>query len=88
MSTGIATAVPLALFGAAATRMPLVTIGLLQYLAPVFQFLLGVFWFHEPMPVGRWVGFVLVWGALAMLTAGAITHHRRQLRDAAGATAV
>ncbi|MCB0908985.1 MAG: EamA family transporter RarD [Nocardioidaceae bacterium] len=88
MSTGIATAVPLALFGAAATRMPLVTIGLLQYLAPVFQFLLGVFWFHEPMPVGRWVGFVLVWVALAMLTAEAITHHRRQLRDAAEATAV
>lgn len=88
MSTGIATAVPLALFGAAATRMPLVTIGLLQYLAPVFQFLLGVFWFHEPMPVGRWVGFVLVWVALAMLTAEAITHRRRQLRDAAEATAV
>lgn len=88
MSTGIATAVPLALFGAAATRIPLVTIGLLQYLAPVFQFLLGVFWFHEPMPVGRWVGFVLVWIALAMLTAEAITHHRRVLRDAAEATAV
>ena len=79
---------PLALFGAAATRIPLVTIGLLQYLAPVFQFLLGVFWFHEPMPVGRWVGFLLVWVALAMLTAEAVTHHRRQLRDAAEAAAL
>jgi len=87
-STGIATAVPLILFGAAATKIPLVTIGLLQYLAPVFQFLLGVFWFHEPMPVGRWVGFLLVWVALAMLTAEAVTHHRRQLRDAAEATAL
>jgi chloramphenicol-sensitive protein RarD len=87
-STGIATAVPLILFGAAATRIPLVTIGLLQYLAPVFQFLLGVWWFREPMPAGRWLGFVLVWVALMMLTIEAISHRRRQLRDAAEATAL
>ena len=82
------TAVPLIMFGAAATRLPLVTIGLLQYLAPIFQFAIGVLVFHEPMPVGRWVGFFLVWVALAVFTAEAVTHRRRQLRDAAEAVAI
>ena len=82
------TAVPLICFGAAATRIPLVTIGLLQYLAPILQFALGVLWFHEPMPAGRWVGFVLVWVALAMFTAEAIRHRRNQLREAVEATAL
>ena len=87
-STGIVTAIPLLMFGAAATRLPLVTIGLLQYLAPIFQFAIGVLVFHEPMPVGRWVGFFLVWVALAVFTAEALTHRRRQLRDAAAAVAI
>ena len=42
---------------------------------------------HEPMPAGRWVGFVLVWVALVVFTAEAVTHRRRQLRDAAEAVA-
>ena len=50
------TAVPLVCFGAAAIRVPLSTLGLLQYLAPVFQFLLGVLYFHEAMPPERWAG--------------------------------
>ncbi|MEZ5094127.1 EamA family transporter RarD [Nocardioides sp.] len=79
-STGLVTAIPLICFGAAATRIPLVTLGLLQYLAPVFQFALGVWWFHEAMPVGRWLGFVLVWLALALFTVEAWRHRRRQLR--------
>jgi chloramphenicol-sensitive protein RarD len=79
-STGVVTAVPLICFGAAATRIPLVTLGLLQYLAPVFQFAIGVLWFAEPMPLGRWVGFVLVWLALALFTVEAWRHRRRQLR--------
>ena len=87
-TTGVVTAVPLLMFGAAATRLPLVTIGLLQYLAPIFQFAIGVAVFHEPMPVGRWVGFFLVWVALAVFTAEAISHRRHQLRDAAEAAAV
>ncbi len=78
-STGIITAIPLICFGAAATRIPLVTLGLLQYLAPVFQFALGVLWFHEPMPVGRWIGFTLIWLALVLFTAEAWRHRRRQL---------
>ncbi|MEU1159549.1 EamA family transporter RarD, partial [Streptomyces sp. NPDC005921] len=67
-STGIVTAVPLVCFGAAAIRVPLSTLGLLQYLAPVFQFLLGIVYFHEAMPAERWAGFALVWLALALLT--------------------
>ena len=43
------------------------TLGLLQYLAPMLQFALGVFWFHEAMPAGRWIGFGLVWVALVDL---------------------
>lgn len=88
-TTGIVTAVPLLCFGAAATRIPMTTIGLLQYLAPVVQFLLGVLWFREDMPAARWVGFVLVWIALVLFTVEALTHHRRrQLLLAAEASAL
>jgi chloramphenicol-sensitive protein RarD len=79
-TTGIVTAVPLICFGAAATRVSMVSLGLLQYLAPIIQFGLGVFWFHEDMPVGRWVGFTLVWVALVVFTVEAVNHRRRQLR--------
>ncbi|MBC7267511.1 MAG: EamA family transporter RarD [Streptomyces sp.] len=67
-ATGLVTAAPLVCFGAAAIRVPLSTLGLLQYLAPVFQFLLGIFYFHEAMPPERWAGFALVWLALTLLT--------------------
>ena len=87
-STGVVTAVPLICFGAAATRVPLVTLGLLQYLAPVLQFALGVFVLGEPMPLGRWVGFVLVWAALALFTTEALRFRRQQLRLAAHASAL
>ncbi|WP_268867536.1 EamA family transporter RarD [Streptomyces blattellae] len=70
-ATGVVTALPLVCFGAAAIRVPLSTLGLLQYLAPVFQFLLGVAYFHEAMPPERWAGFALVWLALTLLTADA-----------------
>ncbi len=86
MTTGIVTAIPLICFGAAAIRVSMVSLGLLQYLAPVLQFLLGVFWFHEDMPAGRWVGFVLVWIALVMFTVEAVNHRRRQLRLTVEAT--
>ena len=65
---GVVTAVPLLAFGAAAVRVPLTTLGLLQYLAPVFQFGLGIAVFHERMPPARWAGFALVWAALALLS--------------------
>ncbi|MFF8591486.1 EamA family transporter RarD [Streptomyces sp. NPDC015220] len=79
-STGVVTAVPLVCFGAAAIRVPLSTLGLLQYLAPVFQFLLGVVYFHESMPAERWAGFALVWLALTMLTWDGLRSARRAAR--------
>ncbi|MEU6216671.1 EamA family transporter RarD [Streptomyces sp. NPDC047022] len=76
-ATGVVTALPLVCFGAAAIRVPLSTLGLLQYLAPVFQFLLGIFYFHEAMPPERWAGFALVWLALTLLTSDAWRFMRR-----------
>jgi len=87
-TTGIVTAIPLICFGAAATRVTLTTIGLLQYLAPTLQFLLGVFLFHEPMPALRWAGFALVWVALVIFTVESLNHHRRQLRLSVEAAAI
>ncbi|MDQ1009046.1 chloramphenicol-sensitive protein RarD [Streptomyces sp. V4I23] len=76
-ATGVVTAAPLVCFGAAAIRVPLSTLGLLQYLAPVFQFLLGILYFHEAMPAERWAGFALVWLALTCLTWDALRTARR-----------
>ena len=69
VATGLVTVVPLLCFTAAATRLPLSTLGLLQYVAPTLQFLLGVLYFGESMSLGRWIGFALVWLALVILTA-------------------
>ncbi|MEU0025016.1 EamA family transporter RarD [Streptomyces sp. NPDC006335] len=80
-STGVVTALPLVCFGAAAIRVPLSTLGLLQYLAPVFQFLLGIFYFHEAMPPERWAGFALVWLALTLLTWDALRTARTHRRE-------
>ncbi|MGW8767729.1 EamA family transporter RarD [Streptomyces sp. NPDC055815] len=76
-ATGIVTAAPLVCFGAAAIRVPLSTLGLLQYLAPTFQFLLGILYFHEAMPAERWAGFSLVWLALTILTWDALRTARK-----------
>ena len=87
-TTGVVTALPLICFGAAAVRLSMVSLGLLQYLAPILQFALGLLVFGEAMPIGRWVGFGLVWLALVIFTAEAVAHRRRQLRLAAEASAV
>ncbi|MET7640251.1 EamA family transporter RarD [Streptomyces sp. NPDC005438] len=84
--SGLATAIPLVLFGAAAVRLPLSTVGLLQYLAPASMFVLGVLAFHEEMPAERLAGFALVWLALAVLTTDALRQARRS-RVAARAVA-
>lgn len=89
MSAGLITAVPLICFGAAATRIPLSAIGLLQYIAPISHFILGITVFDEVMPAGRWAGFCLVWLALAIFTTDALRSRRRQqLARAAEAAAV
>ncbi|MFB6839341.1 EamA family transporter RarD [Streptomyces sp. NPDC056361] len=86
-ATGIVTAVPLICFGAAAIRVPLSTLGLLQYLAPTFQFLLGIVYFHEAMPAERWAGFSLVWLALTILTWDALRTARRSRAEVEAAKA-
>ena len=68
---GIMTAVPLILFGAAASRIPLSMIGFIQYLTPVLQFSAGYFILGEEMPPVRWIGFGLVWVSLVILTSDA-----------------
>ncbi|ADG75585.1 RarD protein, DMT superfamily transporter [Cellulomonas flavigena DSM 20109] len=75
--TGVLTAVPLLLFNSAARRLPLTTVGLLQYLAPVLQLAIGVLVAGEQMPPARWWGFGLVWVALAVLTVDGLRHSRR-----------
>lgn len=67
-SAGVATTIPLLLFAAAARRVPLTTIGLLQFITPVLQLFTAVVLLGESMPASRWVGFALVWVALAVLT--------------------
>jgi chloramphenicol-sensitive protein RarD len=82
VSAGVVTVVPLLLFAAAARRVPLSTIGLLQYLTPVLQLLCGVLVLQEPMAPSRWLGFGVVWLALAMLTVDMLRSSRQRGRAA------
>jgi chloramphenicol-sensitive protein RarD len=66
--TGVATGLPLLWFAAAARRVPLTTIGVLQYIAPTMQFLLGDYLYHEPFTASRLIGFSLIWLALLIYT--------------------
>ena len=66
-AAGAITAIPLLLFNGSATRLPYSTIGLLQYITPTLQFSIGVWVNHESMPAARWIGFVIIWGALVAL---------------------
>jgi len=66
VGAGVATALPLVAFGAAANRVRLSTIGVMQYIAPTLQFLCGVVVFHESMSSGRWLGFAIMWTALVL----------------------
>ena len=67
LCAGVATTVPLLLFAAGARRIPLVALGMTQFLAPVLQFLFGWLVLNEAMPLERWIGFGLVWVALVVL---------------------
>lgn len=73
---GVVTAVPLLLFAAGARRAPLVVIGMLQFVAPIMQFLTGWWLLGEPMPLERWIGFGLVWVALIVLMVDSIASAR------------
>jgi chloramphenicol-sensitive protein RarD len=78
IGAGLATAVPLLWFGMAARRIPLSSIGILQYIAPTCQFLIGVFLYHEPFNLTSLVGFCLIWLALIIFTAESLVHNRKQ----------
>jgi chloramphenicol-sensitive protein RarD len=80
LSSGIATAVPLLLFASATRRIPLSTVGLLQYVTPLMQLAIGVFVYREPMPPARLAGFVIVWIALAVFTADSLRQARAGAR--------
>ena len=76
--TGPATAIPLILFSAAARRIPLSWVGMLQYLTPTIQFTLGVTVLGEMMSTTRWVGFFVIWIAVVLLCTDMIRHSRRR----------
>lgn len=83
ISAGAVTAVPLLLFAASARRIPLTLLGLLQYLTPVMQFILAVAVFHEHMGSDQWIGFVIVWVALVVLSIDAVKRSRTNDVEAA-----
>lgn len=75
--SGIITAIPLIFFASGAHLVPLTTIGILQYIAPTIQFLIGVFIYDEPFTRGRFIGFSIVWIALIIFTLEGFSHHYR-----------
>ncbi|WP_258806259.1 EamA family transporter RarD [Pseudarthrobacter sp. NS4] len=77
LASGVITAVPLLFFGASARRLPMTTIGLLQYFAPLLQFIVALVVFQEAMTLERWIGFGVVWLALAVLTVDMLRAARR-----------
>jgi chloramphenicol-sensitive protein RarD len=83
--SGIVTVIPLLLFGAAVRLIPLSMVGILQYIAPSMQFVLGVFVFGESFTRERLVGFALVWAALVLFAGEGVWSRRGVLRGAAEA---
>ena len=78
LCSGFLTTAPLLLFAAAAPKIPLSLMGILQYIAPTLQFLLGVLVYHEPFDHNRLIGFSLVWAALLIFSVGGILSHRQR----------
>ena len=78
--SGVVTVLPLLAFAAAARALPLSVLGLLQYITPTVQFLIGVIWLHEHMVPARWAGFVLVWIALVLLSVEGLRQARQRVR--------
>jgi chloramphenicol-sensitive protein RarD len=80
---GVITAIPLLFFAAGTRRAPLSLVGLLQFVTPILQFVIGVAFLHEAMTPERWIGFGLVWLALVVLTVDSLLAARRsRSRDA------
>ena len=79
LGSGLVTALPLALFAYGARRIPLSTVGLVQYIGPTLQFLTGVLVFKEAFTVERGIGFVFIWTALAVYAADGLWRNRKQM---------
>ena len=84
---GVITATPLLMFAAAARRVPLVYLGLFQFAAPVMQFIVAVVVMHEVMTTERWVGFIIVWVACALLIVDVLRQARSQRANPVAALA-
>lgn len=76
-SSGIATVIPLLFFGAAVVRLPLSVTGLLQYIAPILQFLVGLYVFNEIVTPAKWIGFIGIWVALSFFSVDAWRYSRK-----------
>jgi chloramphenicol-sensitive protein RarD len=83
VGAGVVTTIPLLLFASAAQRIPLSTVGILQYITPTMQFLLGVFVYHEPFNQSHLIGFCIVWLALILFWAEGYLAGRRREAEAA-----
>ncbi len=81
IGAGLATGIPLLLFGAAARRITLTNLGLLQYIAPTLQFMLGVFVYGEAFSYTRLIGFSIIWFALAVYTMESLVYNRHKNRQ-------
>ena len=82
IALGPVTAVPLLLFAAAARRLSMTTLGLMQYIGPTIQFAVGVWLFHEPFSTARLIGFGFIWLALLVYTADGLRLARRNMATA------
>jgi len=80
---GVLTALPLLLFAGAAHRIPLSTMGLIQYIAPTLQFLIGVLMYHEPFDRVRIIGFTIIWAALILYSSSSLWQRRKAMLAAA-----
>lgn len=78
IGAGAVTTVPLLMFASAAQRIPLSLVGILQYIAPTLQFLLGVLVYHEPFDQAHFIGFGIVWAALIIFGVEGFLAHRAQ----------
>ncbi len=78
IGTGVVTSVPMLLFASAARRIPLSLVGILQYIAPTLQFLIGVFVYDEPFDIERLLGFSIIWVALLIFGIEGWLAHRAQ----------
>lgn len=77
IASGAVTSIPLLLFAIGARRLPLATMGFLQYTAPSLTFLLAIFYYGEPMNLSRLFAFIAIWSGLALYSADLLLHRRQ-----------